>query len=83
MARLKTIMCETVNEEVKVRLSTKRIGGFFGDEVPFVKCDQDECQYADENVAPCPLSLDLFADEIAAKQKSKNKIPADEGFDFS
>ena len=30
----------------------------------FVRCDQSDCQYVEVNQHPCPLTLDLFSDEI-------------------
>ncbi len=67
--------CTVVDEEVQIRLSNKRIGGFSGTTVPFVQCDQRECQYVDDNADPCPLRADMFADEIEARKKQKEEPP--------
>ena len=61
--------CSVVSETVSIRLRNRRVGGFNGDELPFVQCDQADCQYVDENKAPCPLSLDLFADELDERKE--------------
>lgn len=56
--------CDVVNEVVRIRLTTRRVGGFSGEDRPFMQCDQLECQYVDENKPPCPLNLKMFPDEI-------------------
>lgn len=61
--------CSVVNETVSVQLRNRRVGGFNGEEHPFVQCDQIHCQYADENAPPCPLSLELFADELEERKE--------------
>lgn len=60
--------CQVVHETVSIRLTTRRVGGFDGEELPFVQCDQLECQYVDDNAPPCPLTLDMYAEELAARQ---------------
>ena len=65
----RTIECNVVNETVSIRLRSRRTGGFDGEAAPFVQCDQAECQYVDDNKPPCPLTLDLFADELQARQE--------------
>ena len=37
----------------------------------FVQCNQHECQYVDLNQSPCPLCLDLFAEEIEKREKKR------------
>ena len=61
--------CNVVNETVSICLRNRRVGGFNGIEVAVVQCDQSECQYVDENIPPCPLSLDLFADELEERKE--------------
>ncbi|MBN2419144.1 MAG: hypothetical protein JXL81_07150 [Deltaproteobacteria bacterium] len=40
----------------------------------FVRCNQSDCQYVDANQYPCPLTLDLFADEIERREaKSRDR----------
>jgi len=36
-----------------------------------VKCNQSECQYVDLNQSPCPLRLDLFAEEIEKREEKR------------
>jgi len=73
--RYRKFQCEVVDEEVKIHLSSRRVGGFSGTQQPFVQCNQDECQYVDENKAPCPLRPEMFAAEIEAKKKAKEDPP--------
>jgi hypothetical protein len=75
MAGLKErdLHCTVVNESVRIKLKSRRSGGFSGPSVPFVQCDQQECQYVDENVPPCPLHPDMFADEIAENERRKRE----------
>ena len=61
--------CSVVSETVSIRLGKRRVGGFNGHELPFVQCDQSECQYVDENEPPCPLSLELFSDELEERKQ--------------
>jgi hypothetical protein len=61
--------CQVVSESVMIHLTNRRVGGFDGEEQPFVQCDQIHCQYVDENQAPCPLSLEMFADEINQREE--------------
>jgi hypothetical protein len=41
----------------------------------FVKCNQGDCQYVDENKPPCPLTVALFAAELAAAQRRVKTRP--------
>lgn len=63
----KAFECHVVNETVMIRLRSRRGRGFTGAAQPFVQCDQQDCQYVDANQPPCPLTLDLFADELAER----------------
>lgn len=65
--------CEVVHEEVLIQLKSRRIGGFSGTEQPFVQCDQHECQYVDENEPPCPLRLEMFADELREQEERRRQ----------
>jgi len=74
--------CHVVDEMVMIHLRNRRVGGFDGGEEPFVQCDQLDCQYVDENAPPCPLTVELFADELRereerARQRREN---ADDGY---
>ena len=62
--RPKDYFCALVSEKVEIALKNKAA---FSRELKnelFVQCDQHECQYVDLNQFPCPLSLDLFAEQI-------------------
>lgn len=61
--------CDVVHETVVIQLRNRRTRGFKGDDEPFVQCDQADCQYVDENQPPCPLSLDMFADELDEREQ--------------
>ncbi|MGD9160727.1 MAG: hypothetical protein PVG39_20080 [Desulfobacteraceae bacterium] len=37
----------------------------------FVRCNQTDCQYVDVNQYPCPLTLDIFADEIERREAKR------------
>jgi len=45
-----------------------------------VQCDQFECQYADENIPPCPLTLDLFAQEIKDSEERRKAKKREEDY---
>ena len=70
--RQREFHCTVVNEQVLIKLRSRRVGGFSGTTAPFVQCDQQECQHVDENISPCPLHLDLFTDEIAEQQSRRD-----------
>jgi hypothetical protein len=61
-ARWREFRCPVVSEDVLIRL--RRADGFGRDRGYFVQCNQAECQYVDENLPPCPLHTDMFAEEI-------------------
>lgn len=65
----RTMECGVIHEVVSIRLRSRRGRGFNGEATPFVQCDQADCQYVDENIAPCPLTLALFADELEAREE--------------
>ena len=75
----KTFECCVVNETVSIRLRNRRVGGFGGEELAFVQCDQADCQYVDKNEPPCPLSLQLFSDEID-ERKERARMRQDSGY---
>ena len=67
--KAKDFFCSVVSEKVKISLKTKAtLGQAFKNKL-HVQCDQFECQYADENIPPCPLTLDLFAKEIEEREE--------------
>ena len=67
----KNFFCKTVSEKVKITLKTKiSLSGVFDNE-RYVQCNQFHCQYVDENIPPCPLTLDLFSDELKAREERR------------
>jgi len=69
--KAKDFFCSVVSEKVKISLKTKAtLSRTFKNEL-YVQCDQFECQYADENIPPCPLTLDLFAKEIEEREERR------------
>jgi hypothetical protein len=52
--------CKVVEEEVQISLKNKISLGPKYRKDYFVQCDQEECQYVDENASPCPLSVEMF-----------------------
>lgn len=67
--REQPFLCTVVNEQVRVKLTSRRTGGFSGQNVSFVQCDQHECQYVDENKLPCPLNPEMFAQELSEPER--------------
>jgi len=76
----KDFFCTAVSENVKISLKVKpTLSRTFKDEL-YVQCDQFECQYIDENILPCPLTLNLFSKEIEdreARRKARKEAEAD------
>jgi hypothetical protein len=68
--RGKDYFCTVVSEEVEITLKNKPSLSLKSKNELFVFCNQIECQYIDLNQSPCPLRLDLFAEEI---EKRKNR----------
>jgi len=67
--REKDYFCTVVSEDVEIALKNKHsLNGESKNEL-FVQCNQLECQYVDLNRSPCPLRLDLFAEEIEKRGK--------------
>ena len=67
----KDYFCVTVSEDVKIVLKNKPSLSFESKNELFVQCNQLECQYVDSNQYPCPLSLDLFTEEIERRKKKR------------
>ena len=66
----KQFFCTVVSESVQIALKNKAPFSREPKKELFVQCNQLECQYVDLNQAPCPLSLDLFAEEIKSSGKN-------------
>jgi len=67
--RKKDYFCTVVSEDVEITLKNKFSRSFTSKSELFVFCNQLECQYVDLNQSPCPLRLDLFAEEIEKRKE--------------
>jgi hypothetical protein len=56
--------CKVIGEQVHISLRNKRSFGPKYKKDYFVQCDQEDCQYVDENISPCPLFLEMFSKPI-------------------
>lgn len=66
--RRRDYFCNVVSEDVKLTLMNKRSMSLKFKKELFVRCDQSDCQYVEVNQHPCPLTLDLFSDEIERRE---------------
>jgi hypothetical protein len=69
--RKKDFFCNIVSEDVVITLMNKRSMSIKFKKELFVRCDQSECQYVENNQYPCPLTLDLFAEEIEKREEKR------------
>jgi len=69
--REKDYFCTVVSEDVKISLKVKPFLNRKPKHELFVQCNQLECQYVDHNQSPCPLRLDLFAEEIEKREEAR------------
>ena len=69
--RKKNYFCNIVSEYVQIDLKNKPSLSRKPNNELFVQCNQLDCQYVDHNRAPCPLRLDLFAEEIEKREKKR------------
>jgi hypothetical protein len=53
--------CNVIREDVKIYLKNKANIGLKYKKDYFVKCNQEDCQYVDENTSPCPLEIEMFS----------------------
>jgi hypothetical protein len=67
--REKDYFCTVVSENVRIALKNKPSFSRESKNGLFVKCNQLECQYVDLNQFPCPLRLNLFAEEIEKREE--------------
>jgi hypothetical protein len=65
----KNYFCTVVSEDVEITLKNKPSLSRESKNELFVQCNQVECQYVDRNQSPCPLRLDLFAEEIEKREE--------------
>jgi hypothetical protein len=59
--------CDVMAERVSIRLVWRF--GRTGRDAQFVQCNQVDCQYAEDNQPPCPLSVVLFVDELKRERE--------------
>ena len=67
----KDYFCTVISEGVKIALKNKPYISRKTKTELFVQCNQPECQYVDFNQSPCPLRLNLFAEEIERREKKR------------
>jgi hypothetical protein len=68
---VKSFRCEVISETVTIALRRRTV---FGGRGPlFIRCSEVDCQYVDANEPPCPLTLDLFADEIREREAQRTQ----------
>jgi hypothetical protein len=67
----KDYFCTVVSENVEIALKNKPSLSLESKNELFVQCNQLECQYVGLNQSPCPLRLDLFAEEIEKREKKR------------
>ena len=65
----KSFKCDVVSETVTIRLRRRTAFGGRGD--LFVRCSEEDCQWVDANEPPCPLTLDLFAEEVEKREAGR------------
>ena len=56
--------CKVVGEQVHISLKNKMSFGAKYKKDYFVQCDQEDCQYVDENISPCPLFIGMFGNPL-------------------
>ena len=66
---LKAFRCDIVSETVTIALRRRTVFGGKGE--LFIRCSESDCQYVDANKPPCPLTLDLFADEVREREAQR------------
>ena len=67
----KDYFCTVISEDVEIALKIKPFLSRKSKNELFVHCNQLECQYVDLNQSPCPLRLDLFAEEIEKREEKR------------
>jgi hypothetical protein len=68
--RPREFWCPVVSEAVLIRLTrptrVMQAAGYF------VQCNQADCQYVEANAPPCPLPVDMYAEEIRAAAAARD-----------
>ena len=68
---LKSFRCDVISETVMIALRRRVVFGGKGE--LYVRCSESDCQYVDANEPPCPLTLDLFAEEIRERETQRSQ----------
>jgi hypothetical protein len=71
--RVRSFDCTVINEKVQIYLRDKQRIGLQSEKSFFVQCDQEDCQYVEENKLPCPLDISLFAEDILKREEDRRK----------
>ncbi|HWP46369.1 MAG TPA: hypothetical protein VNM22_04320 [Candidatus Limnocylindrales bacterium] len=72
--KIRSFDCGVVHEVVQIYLTEKRSLGLESQRSYFIQCNQEDCQYVEENKLPCPLNLAMFAEELnERRQKMKQR----------
>jgi len=72
-SNIKDYFCTIISERVKITLKNRPYIGHKPKIELFVQCNQPDCQYVDLNQSPCPLSLDLFGEEIERREEKRRE----------
>lgn len=67
----KPFYCAVISETVSIAARRRR--SLDGRGEMFVQCSEVDCQYVDANVPPCPLTLDLVADDL--RERARPELP--------
>jgi hypothetical protein len=67
--KIRSFHCDVINETVGICLHRRPTAGLRSADALFVLCNQSECQYVEDNKAPCPLNLSMLAEEIREREE--------------
>jgi len=67
-AKQQDYYCTVVSEAVRVTIGARQRGGFNGRSHKFAQCNQELCQYVEENDLPCQLRPEMFDVEVKAPE---------------
>ena len=69
----KSLHCTVISQTVSIVLRRRTSLGTTAK--LFVRCSESDCQYVDTNEPPCPLTLDIFVDEIRERKLGPEAAP--------
>ncbi|MEE8484695.1 MAG: hypothetical protein V3S46_08860 [Nitrospinota bacterium] len=75
----KDVECGVVTESIKGTLKQKTILYFGKKPEYYVQCDQEDCQHVDENRPPCPLTVDMFEEELKEMEERRRARKEERG----